>query len=96
MEAGDPTLGAVDKHADRLVRNRLRQHTGHHLLRFRRRKAQVAGADLDQAAMGTGGDQGQRRITTGGDHQVQLPGWAPQQLRDQGMDRGLFDHLVVV
>ena len=96
VEPRGPPLGALDEHIDRRVPHRLRQHSSHHLLCFRHGKAQVVGSDLDQAPVRAGTDQGQPRITARGDHQVQLPGRAPQQFGDQFMHRRLVNCLVVV
>ena len=61
-----------------------------------RREAQIGGADLDQFAARSQSGQRQRRIGTGGDHQVQPRGQVVEEEGHSLLDVARVDDVVVV
>ena len=96
LECGDPPFGAPLQSRD-VPRG---QFETHHIIEIGgglvRGEAQIGGADLDEFAATSQASQRQRRVGTGGDHEVGPWRQALQQEGDAGMDVVCVDHVFVV
>ena len=96
LEPGRPALGALDQRRHLRVGQAQPHATAQERGRLLDAESQVGGAQLGELVAGTEARQGQRRVLTAGDHQVQRRWQVVEQEGDRGMDVRSLHQVVVV